>query len=490
MPTYSRHNKMPPTREAIIGLGEGSMRKNYYPELQDKLNALEKMRSRNHALMMAIPDILLVSDAHFHMTPFSTSNAREAALVLSILRDPKVSARLREGVERVFKKSESDVIEFTTGDGFIRHFEGRLQLTEMNEVLIIIRDMTERVALENKLRALAETDVTTQLYNRRKFEEMMYDYEQLSPKNLTLIVYDIDGLKNINDALGHAEGDSVIKFVANRLSGTFKDAQLIARIGGNEFAVLYENQSSDYVEDQCAMFKACLDDINTTLPYEISVSYGIAHSAGEAVHGASLYQIADQNMYHHKLLKTGSSKSALVKSLMKALEAKDYITEGHADRMTEVAMAIGVSVHLEQHRLDALALLTKFHDLGKVGIPDSILKKPAALTSEEWQIMKTHTTIGQRIAEASPELSSIADLIYMHHEKWDGTGYPVGALGDAIPLECRILAIADSFDAMTNDRPYRKALSVSEAVSEIKSCAGTQFDPELVEVFVRVMDQR
>ena len=486
MSTYSRNNKKTLTREAIIGLGEGSMRKNYYPELQDKVNALEKMRSRNQALMMAIPDILLVSDAQFHMTPFSTSNAHEAALVLSILRDPKVSARLREGIDRVFKKNTSDVIEFTTDSSYTRHFEARLQLTEMNEVLIIIRDMTERVALENRLRILADTDVTTQLYNRRKFEEVMFDYEQSSPENLSLIVFDIDGLKNINDALGHAEGDSVIKFVANHLSGTFKDAELIARIGGNEFAVLYENQTSDYVESQCAMFKACLDDINTTLPYDVSVSYGISHTSGDSVNGASLYQQADQNMYTHKLLKTGSSKSALVKSLMKALEAKDYITEGHADRMTEVAMAIGEAVHLEQHRLDALALLTKFHDLGKVGIPDSILKKPAALNAEEWQIMKTHTTIGQRIAQASPELSGIADLIYMHHEKWDGTGYPLGAVGNSIPLECRILAIADSFDAMTNDRPYRKALSISEAVSEIERCSGTQFDPELVDVFVRL----
>lgn len=475
------------SKEAIIGLGEKSVRKNYYPELQDKITTLEKMRSRNQALMMAIPDILLVSDAKHHMTPFSTSNATEAALVLSILRDQTVSARLIEGVDNVLRYRQSEIINFTTDSGFIRHYEARLQLTEMNEVLIIIRDMTERVSLERQLREMAETDVTTQLANRRKFESFLFDSEATTPDNFSLMVFDIDGLKNINDALGHSEGDSVIKYVANKLSETFKCAEIIARVGGNEFAIVYKNATASHIESKCTEFQSRLTEVNKDLSYDISVSYGIAHTSGEPVDTQRLYQAADHNMYNNKLLKEGSSKSALVKSLMKALEAKDYITEGHADRMTDVAMAIGTAIGLEQHRMDQLALLTKFHDLGKVGIPDSILKKPGPLTSDEWQVMLTHTIIGHRIASASPELEPISDLIYKHHEKWDGTGYPLGLAGEDIPLECRILTIADAFDAMTNDRPYRKALSVQAAVDEIIRCSGTQFDPGLVDVFSMVI---
>lgn len=486
MPDYS-NDKKTFTREAIIGLGEKSVRKNYYPELQDKITTLERMRSRNQALMMAIPDILLVSDAKHHMTPYSTSSATEAALVLSILRNPGVLASLIDGVNQVFATRTSDVLEFTTESGYTRHFEARLQLTEMNEVLIIIRDMTDRVALENRLREMAETDVTTQLANRRKFEDFLFDAEDTTPTNFSLIVFDIDGLKNINDALGHAEGDSVIKYVANKLSETFKNAGVIARIGGNEFAIIYLNESNTYIESKCLEFQTRLSDISKELTYDISVSFGIAHSGGMSVNTSQLYQSADHNMYINKLLKVGSSKSALVKSLMKALEAKDYITEGHADRMTDLAMAIGGAIGLEQHRLDQLALLTKFHDLGKVGIPDSILKKPGALTPDEWEVMLTHTTIGHRIASASPELAPISDLIHLHHEKWDGTGYPLGISGENIPLECRILTIADAFDAMTNDRPYRKAFSAQAAIDEILRCSGTQFDPGLVEVFEQVM---
>lgn len=481
------NNKKPLSKEAIIGLGEKSVRKNYYPELQDKITTLEKMRSRNQALMMAIPDILLVSDSKHHMTPFSTSNASEAALVLSILRDKAVSARLIEGVDNVLKNRHSEIINFTTAGSFTRHYEARLQLTEMNEVLIIIRDMTERISMEKQLREMAETDVTTQLANRRKFESFLFESEGTTPENFSLLVFDIDGLKSINDALGHAEGDSVIKYVANKLSETFKSAEIIARIGGNEFGIIYLNATAQRIESKCLDFQARLSEINKELSYDISVSFGIAHTDGAPVDTLRLYQAADHNMYNNKLLKEGSSKSALVKSLMKALEAKDYITEGHADRMTDVAMAIGNAIGLEQHRLDQLALLTKFHDLGKVGIPDSILKKPGPLTSEEWQIMLTHTTIGHRIASASPELEPISDLIYKHHEKWDGTGYPLGLSGEDIPLECRILTIADAFDAMTNDRPYRVAMSVDAAVEEIKRCSGTQFDPALVDVFSTVI---
>jgi HD-GYP domain-containing protein (c-di-GMP phosphodiesterase class II) len=192
-------------------------------------------------------------------------------------------------------------------------------------------------------------------------------------------------------------------------------------------------------------------------------------------------------MYQNKLLKTASTKNNLVKTLMKALEAKDYITEGHAERMDELAAKMGEALKLSQSQTDRIQLLTKFHDIGKVGIPDSILKKPSSLNEDEWKVMKTHAAIGERIALASSELKDISYLILQHHEKWDGTGYPLGAKGEEIPIECRILSIVDAFDAMTNDRPYRKALSTEYAMLEIKKCSGAQFDPSLVEVFQRVV---
>jgi len=476
------------SREAIIGLGERSIRKNYYPELQEKVNILEKMRTRNQALITAIPDVLLVSDDKHRMTPFSASNAKDAALFLSFLRDTVISARLIKGIDQVLHTKNAETLQFeSTREGITRYFEARLQLTEMDEVLIIIRDMTERITLENTLRHMAETDSATGLYNRRKIEDYMTAHHGRTDINISLILFDIDGLKSINDTLGHVEGNAVINRVAETITRTFQAATIIGRIGGNEFAVIYEDTTHEAITALCLLFQGALDEVNQALTYDISVSFGIAHSDGLPVNTTQLYQMADHNIYNAKLLKEGSSKSTLVKALMKALEAKDYITEGHADRMGTYALRLGEEVGLERHRLDMLVLLTKFHDLGKVGIPDSILKKAGPLTPEEWIVMKTHTTIGHRIASASPELLPISDLIHKHHEKWDGTGYPLGLSGEDIPIECRILAIVDSYDAMTNDRPYRLALSHEEALKEIQHGAGTQFDPTLARRFVSML---
>ncbi|OJV62974.1 MAG: hypothetical protein BGO41_09725 [Clostridiales bacterium 38-18] len=489
MASYSKPKK-PLSKEAIIGLGEDSIRKNYYPELQDKVSALEQIRARNKALMMAIPDILLVSNRQHHFTPFSASGREEAALVMQLMRSKSITELLIKGIDEVFENRKPQIIEFTiNSEKGTKHYEARFQQAESSEVLIIIRDMTNRVLLENQLRDLAERDSSTGLYNRRKFEEAMLGYEINPVNRLTLLIYDIDGLKNINDTLGHTVGDQVIKQVANHLNATYQDAKIISRIGGNEFAILYEVLPLDSILQKHEVFEKALSRTNELSTFKISVSYGMATTKDNPLNASGLYQTADHNLFNHKLLKQESSKSNLVKTLMKALEAKDYVTEGHTDRMGELAYKLGIAMKLPPHRLDRLILLTKFHDLGKVGIPDSILKKPGPLTDDEWVVMKTHTAIGQRIAAASPELETISDLIYKHHEKWDGTGYPLGLSGSDIPLECRILSLVDSYDAMTNDRPYRKALSLDSALAEIRRCSGTQFDPDLVDLFETYLNQ-
>lgn len=172
---------------------------------------------------------------------------------------------------------------------------------------------------------------------------------------------------------------------------------------------------------------------------------------------------------------------------MAALEARDFITEGHADRLKHLAGTLGRAMGLSEAILANVRLLAQFHDIGKVGIPDRILFKPGPLTPEERREMQRHSEIGHRIALSSPVLAPIADLILKHHEWWDGNGYPLKLKGKDIPLECRILAIVDAYDAMTSDRPYRKAMPRDEALRELFRCAGTQFDPYLVQKFITTM---
>ncbi len=479
------------SRESIIGLGEASFRKNYYPELQEKIVDLERMNLRNEALIRAIPDIILISDLEGNLLPFGSSLRREKKLLDQMLNTEHVLAVLRNCVGKIGQEKERVQCAFELEvDQQQRYFEVRAHATELNEVLILIRDVTTESQLKSRLRFMAERDPLTSSYNRWSFEEKMEKYHEKNESNFGLLVLDIDGLKFINDTLGHFHGDEVIKKVSRMMHKILGEGAYIARIGGDEFGVLINNVQKKELEQALSDIYREIGQMNQKEgAIQISVSVGYALHEEGYIDGVSLYQEADNNMYQNKLLKTSSYRSNLVKSLMKALQARDFITEGHADRMDELAEAIGRRMGLSSVELDRIALLCKFHDIGKVGIPDSILKKPGKLTEEEYKIMKNHAAIGERIALASGELKEIAHLIMKHHERHDGKGYPIGLKEMEIPIECQILSVVDTYDAMTNDRPYRKALSRETAIKEIVAYRGTQFSPKVVDAFLEVMQR-
>ncbi len=472
------------TRESIIGLGEQSFRKNYYPELQAKLVELQGINARNRALITSIPDLLLVYTKEGEWTPLYSGVVQEDALIDQLMYAPIFMQELLHMVHIIQKEHKRLNVEYAYED---KHYDIRCQETETEEILIIIRDISERVRLFNQIEEVAKRDALTGIYNRWRYEQEASKYNQQEVCNLGLVIIDINGLKLINDTVGHLAGDSLIIDASKIIQTVFAERGFVSRIGGDEFGILLTDVTTDRVESMLALLSRRVVEMNQTVePYQISLSYGYAlHHEGIA-DMQWLFQQADNNMYQHKLLNSASAKNYLVRSLMKALEARDFITEGHADRLGEYAIKIGQTIGLSQPILNRIALLAKFHDIGKVGIPDAILKKPASLTEEEFNVMKTHTQIGERIANESGEMKEIAPFILKHHERYDGKGYPLGLAGEDIPIECRILSIVDAFDAMTNNRPYRKALSLEEAKNELLACRGTQFDPELVDIFIRL----
>jgi HD-GYP domain-containing protein (c-di-GMP phosphodiesterase class II) len=193
---------------------------------------------------------------------------------------------------------------------------------------------------------------------------------------------------------------------------------------------------------------------------------------------------ADDEMYRQKLSSSQSARSGIVQAIMKMLEMRDFETEQHSQRLDRLALELAQRADLPGHRRNDLRLLAQFHDIGKIGVPDKVLLKPGPLSPEESKEMERHSEIGHRIATVIPELQPIAEFILKHHERWDGKGYPMGLKGEQIPLEDRILSIVDAFDAMTSDRPYRKAMTADEAFAELRKCQGIQFDPILVELFL------
>jgi HD-GYP domain-containing protein (c-di-GMP phosphodiesterase class II) len=221
----------------------------------------------------------------------------------------------------------------------------------------------------------------------------------------------------------------------------------------------------------------------------ISMSIGVATSLSDEEDIYSIFQRADDSMYQYKLSQSGSLKSKVIDILITALSERDYITQGHVERLTKMAELMGERVGLSDVERRNLVLLAKVHDLGKIGIPDEILHKPGRLTNEEYEKMKQHSAIGYNIASRSKELSHIAVLILHHHEFWNGKGYPDGIKGEEIPIECRILSILDAYDAMTSRRPYHEGLNHKAAVLELKRCSGSQFDPFLVDRFIEYFDK-
>lgn len=300
---------------------------------------------------------------------------------------------------------------------------------------------------------------------------------------------DVDGLKLVNDTLGHDTGDKLLKLASDIIKDSFEEKHSISRIGGDEFAVVLVDIDESYVIKACDKLKNNIKKYNSKnshLPLSISIGYAVKNELDVTME--ILFKKADNNMYREKLNCINSAKSNIVHALMVMLEERDVVTQEHVNRVQDLSVKVAKAIYLPENKIKDIYLLSKFHDIGKIGIRDDILNKPSSLTAQEYNEIKRHCEIGCRIIHSVSELSNIADLILKHHERWDGMGYPFGLKEEEIPIECRLLAIVDTYDVITNKRPYKKAMSHDAAIAEIKRCAGTQFDPYLVGKFIEVLE--
>lgn len=354
----------------------------------------------------------------------------------------------------------------------------------------LIIDITKLKKSEQEAEYLLMHDFPTGAYNRNFFNKEQKRLDNADHLPLSIIFGDINGLKAVNNSLGHEVGDLLIKETALMLKSKCREEDLLFRLGGDEFGILLPNTDEItsnlillQIKESCTMYNLKI----TNELAKINLSLGCATKDDLEVSMDSVVQLAEENMYRRKLLERKSLHSAFVSSMQTALYARSQGTEEHAERLAQLTRVVGIRLHLPPLELNELELLATLHDIGKVGITDLILNKPGKLTPDEWAEMQKHSEIGYRIAVSSPELRPIADYILTHHERWDGNGYPRGLSGEAIPLISRILAVADAYDAMTQDRSYRKAMPKEYALEEIERNAGTQFDPKVAQVFLDLL---
>ena len=381
-------------------------------------------------------------------------------------------------------------------------------------VAIVLRSGTVMVE-SSRLFSSSVTDALTGLFNYRYFTERT-DKElrraKLNRENLSLAVINIDDFGRFNSIYGHFEGDKLLKEIGVVINSVLRASDRLCRIGGDEYALIMPATNSVEAYKVCLESQKALENIDTRESIKIAISVGISsypihgfdreeleRKADGALYWAKFHGKSQVLVYDPDVVKTlnvqervqrieEESYLGTVRALAAAVDARDHYTEYHSEHVSSMAAAMASKMGFDKEKVNHVETAALLHDIGKIGIADGILRKKGRLTDEEWAKLEAHPSIGHKILSKAV-FKEVLPWVLCHHERWDGSGYPQGLMGDQIPVESRILALCDSYDAMMSDRPYRKALGHDKAVIELRKGKGTQYDPSLVDVFIQLTEQ-
>ncbi|HEX74299.1 MAG TPA: diguanylate cyclase [Dehalococcoidia bacterium] len=394
---------------------------------------------------------------------------------------------------------------------FYSHEDIELVMSMANQAGILI----ENAQLYAQATIRANTDGLSGLYNHRYFHKCLEQEVARGSRFgsiFSLIMLDVDLFKSYNDTYGHLAGDQVLRKIGSYIKGSIRTVDMAFRYGGEEFTIILPEAQIDDAYTVAERIRKIIESNMASSAIPITVSLGIANWPSDGLMQEEVIACADAALYQAK--QTGRNRTCLSSDILKpellvagaeletrpkalsiiyalaaTVDAKDHRTYGHSKKVSDYSVVLAQALGLSGDRIATIRSAGLLHDIGKIAIPDSILNKEGPLTEEEWIPIKAHPRLGVEILRHVIDLVNCLPAILHHHERYDGDGYPSGLKGEDIPLEARILTIADTYDAITSARPYHQQLSSQQAFDELKRCAGTQFDPELVDVFCKTMEQ-
>lgn len=459
---------------------------------EDQLN---KSNEYNKAIINILPDIIFVLDRTGTFIDCQVSQDNLLYLEKEQFLGKNLIDVMPEDIARI--GYQKILAAFETGQ--LQSFDYELEIEQQKEifemriikcfadgVVAIARNITEQHSYLKQIEYLSYHDQLTGLNNRRFFEAELIRLDNEKNLPLCIIMSDVNGLKLVNDSFGHKAGDVLLLKFAKVLKEFFPSEDMISRVGGDEFVILIPNMNRDQADELVnSMKNRC--DYETVEALNLSVSFGWELKTHMSEDINEVLKSAEDFMYKKKLFEGPSMRGKTIGIIINTLHEKNKREEQHSHRVAELCEKIAKALEMPDHDMKVIKNAGLLHDIGKIAIPDSLLNKPGKLTPEEFEDVARHPEIGYRILCSVSEMADIAKFVLFHHERWDGKGYPSGLKGDGIPLQARMIAIADTFDAMTSLRTYRMPVSEEEAAKEILKNAGTQFDPELAHLFVNTV---
>ncbi len=454
--------------------------------------ALKESENRYISYIENAPDGVFITDekcqyievnrAASEMTEFSKNELIKMKISDLLVGDSKAACK-NHFTSIIKNGSAKGEFQYRRKNGSIRWWSiDAVKLSEYR-ILGFAKDITSRKKAEEGLLHLSYYDQLTGIYNRRFFEEELIRLDTKRNLPLSIIMGDINGLKLVNDSFGHANGDEYIKETAKIIKTACRADDIVARLGGDEFVILLPKSDADEaamligrIEKQILKHK--VGNIN------LSVSFGLDTKQNEEQEILGILANAENHMYRHKIHEHSSIRGKTIDIIMNTLFEKSSRESLHSKRVSTICESIASKMNFEKSDVSQIRTAGLVHDIGKIGIDETILNKNGSLSDYEFIEIQKHSEAGWRILSSSIEFSEVAEFVLNHHEKFDGSGYPSGKKGEEIPIESRIIAIANAYDAMTSDRSYRNKISDKEAKKEIKRCCGTQFDPQIAELFI------